>query len=77
MYMHRRARARPVAEGSRAGLLTVIAPSVRSISQKRAHVVNQHKMVQGARANLRRATQAKERAEPRAQESEHKKAPPD
>jgi hypothetical protein len=68
--MHRRARARPVAEGSRAGLLTVIAPSVRSISQKRAHVVNQHKMVQGARANLRRATQAKERADG----PEHKKA---
>lgn len=57
-------------EGSRAGLLTVIAPSVRSISQKRAHVVNQHKMVQGARANLRRATQAKERADG----PEHKKA---
>jgi hypothetical protein len=53
-----------------AGLLTVIAPSVRSISQKRAHVVNQHKMVQGARANLRRATQAKERADG----PEHKKA---
>lgn len=51
-------------------LLTVIAPSVRSISQKRAHIVNQHKMVQGARANLRRATQAKER-EP---SPEHKKA---
>lgn len=55
----------------RARLLTVsvIAPSVRSISQKRAHIVN-HKMVQGARANLRRATQAKERADG----PEHKKA---